>query len=74
MIHPLRQWFRLAILMSLLCCCHVSAQAPTKSAEQVESLKDSVLTLNRDLLILEEELLYPASSQVAVFVCLVCIL
>jgi hypothetical protein len=34
----------------------------------VESLKESVLTLNRDLLILEEELLYPASSQVAVYV------
>jgi hypothetical protein len=68
MIHPLRQWFRLATLISLLCCFHVAAQVPAKSAEQVESLKESVLTLNRDLLILEEELLYPASSQVAVFV------
>lgn len=38
------------------------------SAASVESLKESVLTLNRDLLILEEELLYPASSQVAVYV------
>ncbi|HTF97597.1 MAG TPA: AraC family transcriptional regulator [Cellvibrio sp.] len=35
---------------------------------KVESLKESVLTLNRDLLILEEELLYPASTQVAVYV------
>jgi hypothetical protein len=53
-----------------LCCSQVFAQtaAPAKSAEQVESLKESVLTLNRDLLILEEELLYPASSQVAVYV------
>lgn len=41
-------------------------QAPV--APQLESLKESVLTLNRDLLILEEELLYPASSQVAVYV------
>lgn len=37
-------------------------------APQVEALKESVLTLNRDLLILEEELLYPASSQIAVYV------
>lgn len=70
MIHPLRQWFRLAILVPLLCCPMIFAQpaAPAKSAEQVESLKESVLTLNRDLLILEEELLYPASTQVAVYV------
>lgn len=68
MIHPLRQWFCLAVMALLLCCSQVFAQAPAKSAEQVESLKESVLTLNRDLLILEEELLYPASSQVAVYV------
>src|SRR5690606_25643556 len=50
-----------------------AAQAPetqntAPTALQLESLKESVLTLNRDLLILEEELLYPASSQVAVYV------
>ena len=70
MLHPLRQCLRLAILVPLLCCSQVFAQAaaPAKSAVQVESLKESVLTLNRDLLILEEELLYPASSQVAIYV------
>ncbi|MEN0039370.1 MAG: AraC family transcriptional regulator [Cellvibrio sp.] len=52
----------------LICSVQAFAQTPAKSAEQVESLKESVLTLNRDLLILEEELLYPASSQVAVYV------
>lgn len=36
-------------------------------APQVENLKESVLNLNRDLLILEEELLYPPSNQVAVY-------
>ncbi len=40
-------------------------QAPV--TPQVEALKESVLTLNRDLLILEEELLYPPSNQVAVY-------
>lgn len=68
MIHPLRQWFCLAVMTLLICSVQAFAQTPAKSAEQVESLKESVLTLNRDLLILEEELLYPASSQVAVYV------
>ncbi len=35
---------------------------------ELESLKEAVLTLNRDLLILEEELLYPASTQVVIYV------
>lgn len=43
-----------------------SVQQPA-AAPQVENLKEAVLTLNRDLLILEEELLYPPSSQVAVY-------
>ena len=34
---------------------------------QVQSLKQEVIELNRDLLVLEEELLFPATTQVAVF-------
>lgn len=34
----------------------------------VQSLKDEVLSLNRDLFLLEEELLFPANSQVAFFI------
>ena len=37
---------------------------------QVQSLKQEVLELNRDLFVLEEELLYPATTQVAVFLSL----
>jgi len=44
-----------------------SVQQPSVTP-QVEELKESVLTLNRDLLILEEELLYPPSNQVAIYV------
>lgn len=44
-----------------------SVQQPAL-APQVENLKESVLTLNRDLLILEEELLYPPSNQIAIYV------
>jgi len=36
--------------------------------EDVQDLKKQVLDLNRDLFLLEEELLFPASTQVAVFV------
>ena len=35
--------------------------------EQVQGLKDEVLDLNRELFLLEEELLFPANTQVAVF-------
>jgi hypothetical protein len=46
------------------------AQADTAAPvdQQVQSLKSDVLDLNRDLFVLEQELLYPANTQVAVFV------
>ena len=36
--------------------------------EDIQGLKQEVLALNRDLFILEEELLFPANTQLAVFV------
>jgi hypothetical protein len=36
--------------------------------EDVQDLKKQVLDLNRDLFLLEEELLFPANTQVAVFI------
>lgn len=36
--------------------------------EDVQDLKKQVLDLNRDLFLLEEELLFPANTQVAIFV------
>jgi hypothetical protein len=44
--------------------------APAAAAldDRVQQAKSDVLKLNRDLLVLEEELLFPASTQVAVFV------
>ena len=48
-----------------------SAETPapdTKGLDQeVQSLKKDVVDLNRDLFVLEEELLFPANTQVAVF-------
>ena len=43
------------------------AAATQNLGEEVEALKKAALQLNRDLLILEEELLFPANTQVAVF-------
>ena len=49
------------------------AQAPVAAPdtraldEEIQSIKKSVVDLNRDLFVLEEELLFPANTQVAVF-------
>ena len=43
-------------------------QQPASVANQVQDLKNTVIKLNRDLFILEEELLFPANTQVAFFV------
>ncbi|HHC72964.1 MAG TPA: AraC family transcriptional regulator [Thiotrichales bacterium] len=42
----------------------------TSLEKRIQNLKREVLSLNRDLFILEEELLFPANSQVAVFLSL----
>lgn len=46
------------------------AVTATPLSEEVEDLKKAALELNRDLLILEEELLFPANSQIVVFLSL----
>lgn len=54
----------------------VAAPAPVAAASapeagldsRVQDVKADVIKLNRDLLVLEEELLFPASTQVALFV------
>ncbi|HEU5297076.1 MAG TPA: AraC family transcriptional regulator [Burkholderiaceae bacterium] len=44
------------------------AAAPASLDNRIQELKGDVIKLNRDLLVLEEELLFPANTQVAVFV------
>ncbi len=46
------------------------SQQSTSSAlsKEVQQLKSQVLQLNRELFILEEDLLFPASTQIAIFV------
>jgi len=49
-----------------------AAAAPAPAAgsldDRIQDAKADVIRLNRDLLVLEEELLFPASTQVAIFV------
>ncbi len=45
-----------------------SAAEPAALDDRIQDVKSDVIKLNRDLLVLEEELLFPASTQVAVFV------
>ncbi|MDX2457971.1 MAG: AraC family transcriptional regulator [Gammaproteobacteria bacterium] len=45
-----------------------TATAAASLDEEIQSLKQQVLALNRSLFILEEELLFPSSTQIAVFI------
>ena len=45
-----------------------TAASATSLDNRIQDLKGDVIRLNRDLLVLEEELLFPANTQVAVFV------
>lgn len=61
----------LAAQEPLAATASVAAPPPATSASvdgEIQSLKDEVLDLNRELFLLEEELLFPANTQVAVFV------
>ena len=47
----------------------VTASAPSGGLDsRIQDVKGDVIKLNRDLLVLEEELLFPANTQVALFV------
>ena len=46
-----------------------AAPSPARAMDsRIQDLKSEVIALNRDLLVLEEELLFPANTQVALFV------
>lgn len=47
-----------------------AAAEPAGVTQDIQDIKQQTLELNRDLFILEEELLYPADTQVSVFVSL----
>ena len=63
------QGWRAALLAALLLALPTGPSIATGESldTQLQDLKDQVLDLNRELFILEEELLFPANTQVAVF-------
>lgn len=65
--HFFRPMWRLVGLCVVLFLTAPLAWGQSDLEADLEQLKEDTLNLNRDLLILEEELLYPASSQLAVY-------
>lgn len=65
----------IALVFSALCALVLPVAADTAATQQAlnektQDIKKQALELNRDLFSLEEELLFPANTQVAVFVSL----
>lgn len=60
----------LIMLLLVLSAGSVAAQENQSVAADVEDLKQKVIRLNRDLFILEEDLLFPASTRFTVFLSL----
>ncbi len=72
LMHQLfRHWVLTCIILATSGLVHAQeaqeAAPPQSLNQQVQDLKQQVISLNRDLFILEEELLFPANTQVAVF-------
>jgi len=55
------------LIWPLLLAAETRAPAESGITEEVQTLKQQVLELNRDLFLLEEELLFPSNTQVSVF-------
>jgi len=67
-IRSLVAMFAAFCLSSALAQTAPAAPANASLDNRVQDLKSDVIKLNRDLLVLEEELLFPAGTQVALFV------
>ena len=61
-----------ALLVASASVAHAQSEDQSELSldAQLQALKKEALALNRDLFILEEELLFPSSTQVAVYVSL----
>jgi hypothetical protein len=66
-MQTLRSSLRARLLQPLLLALLAGTATAAPPAADLEQVKQSFVELRRDLVILEEDLLFPASSQVAVF-------
>lgn len=67
-------WFNWCLIVPLfmsVCLTLMSYQTKAQDSQplagQIEDLKQALINLNRDLFVLEEDLLFPSSTQVAVY-------
>jgi hypothetical protein len=68
-LFPLRHILQALTLAACIAPAWLPAHAQEASLDtRVQDMKAEVIRLNRDLLVLEEELLFPAGTQVALFV------
>jgi hypothetical protein len=67
--HKFRQLLLIALLV-LVPGASSKAEQVASLGEEIQSIKQQTLELNRDLFILEEELLFPSNTQLSVFVSL----
>ncbi|PLW68058.1 AraC family transcriptional regulator [Pseudohalioglobus lutimaris] len=61
------RWLARSLFLILLAPSLVFAADEVSLGEQIEDIKQQTLQLNRDLFILEEELLFPSNTQMAVY-------
>ena len=59
-----------SLALSLVCACTALAADEDSQDQKIQAIKQQSLELNRDLTILEEELLFPRESRLAVFLSL----
>jgi hypothetical protein len=68
---PITMLARICLLFCLLSpYAGIAQQAPSELEQEIEQLKEQVLKLNRNLFILQEDLLFPANTQFNVFLSL----
>src|SRR5690625_1085919 len=65
-------WIRMLMLLCLALSPALAAEEndsldPNALDHELQALKEDVLTANRDLLVLQEDLLFPSSRQIAVY-------
>ena len=60
----------ISLLLALMALAATAAEESTDLQQQIQTIKQQTLELNRDLFILEEELLFPDNTQLAVFLSL----
>ena len=65
----MKMWLKgIATCLLLMPFMAFAESQTTGISDEVQTLKQQVLELNRDLFLLEEELLFPSNTQVSVFV------